>query len=190
MVDFHVSNERKGIDSASYAHGKYKDFGKTWEISRRERIRSVLGGGRADVSLFDESPHGCPPPGGGCPARGGGRTRLEELPRTGARLAVRPRTRSTYRAFPMSLFPARFRVAFSPRRFAPPPSRRGASASSLAKQRGFSTTPKTDRIRYARKIAPIFLPRRRLVPTITTPRNAIAQTPSAEATYLPVPRSW
>ncbi len=43
---------------------------------------------------------------------------------------------------------------------------------------------------HARNRAPSFLPRIRLLPRMVTVRKAIAHTPSAEATYLPVPMSW
>ena len=45
-----------------------------WRVTKNDVVRysvSLLGG-FADVSLFDESPHGCPPPGGGCPEGAGG----------------------------------------------------------------------------------------------------------------------
>ncbi len=43
---------------------------------------------------------------------------------------------------------------------------------------------------YTRKTAPSFLPSSKLLPIRVAVRNAIAQTPSAAATYRPVPSSW
>lgn len=43
---------------------------------------------------------------------------------------------------------------------------------------------------HTRKIAPSFLPSRIVMPAIVMPRNAIAQTPRAEAMNLPSPSSW
>ena len=42
------------------------------QVDTTVSMYSVRYGGFADVSLFDESPHGCPPPGGGCPEGAGG----------------------------------------------------------------------------------------------------------------------
>jgi hypothetical protein len=44
--------------------------------------------------------------------------------------------------------------------------------------------------RQTRKIAPSFLPSRMVMPAMVMPRNAMAQTPSAEAMNLPSPSSW
>ena len=43
---------------------------------------------------------------------------------------------------------------------------------------------------HTRKIAPSFFPRSRLIPTMVTPKNTIAQTPRALAMNLPSPSNW
>ncbi len=45
-------------------------------------------------------------------------------------------------------------------------------------------------VRYTRNTAPSFLPSSRLLATSVAVRKAIAHTPRAAATYLPVPSSW